>query len=103
MSAGGAEQLGNRALMHGGILPQIDGREMEAETVDRAAQMTQATACQNGRSIRDQRLVNDVEIRLELARIPVTLGLSRRMPRVLELTEQCASGCSQSRIDTRNG
>ena len=35
---GRREQLGDRALVHVGVLPQVERRQMEAEHVDRAAQ-----------------------------------------------------------------
>ena len=34
----GGEELGDRALVHVGVLPEIDRREMEAEHVDGALQ-----------------------------------------------------------------
>ena len=39
LSAG--EQLGNDPLVHVGVLPQVERREMKAENIDGAAQPTQ--------------------------------------------------------------
>ena len=46
---GGGEQFGDGALVHVGVLPQVERREMEAEHVDRAAQRPQAAARENAR------------------------------------------------------
>ena len=44
---GGGDKLGDRALMNGGMLPEVERRQMEAEDVDGAAQRAQATARQD--------------------------------------------------------
>src|SRR5262249_52153354 len=45
------EQLPHRALMHLGILAQIDAREMEAESAGRATQAAQPTTRQPRRAV----------------------------------------------------
>src|SRR5437879_8311717 len=51
-SASHLEQLAHRALMHLGILAQINAREIEAESVGRATQAAQPTTRQRRRAVR---------------------------------------------------
>src|SRR5262249_60674906 len=69
------EQLAHCTLVHVGVLTQIDGCEMEAEDIDRAAQAAQAAARQRRRSIGGKRAMEDVKIGLQFAR-----GFVRRRP-----------------------
>ena len=53
-SASCLKQLAHRALMHLGILAQVNPREMEAESVGRATQAAQPTTRQHRRAVRHE-------------------------------------------------
>ena len=59
------QEFGHRALMHVGILPQVEAGQVEAETVRSAAQVAQAATGQNARAVLDQRVVDKVQVGLE--------------------------------------
>ena len=65
---GGIDQLGDGALVHGGVLPDVEAGEMEAEAIHRAAQQPQPAARDDAGIVGDQRAVEHVEIGLELRR-----------------------------------
>ena len=56
------EQFADDALVHVRVLAQIDRREMEAEDIDRAAQIAQPPLGQDRRAVGDQRIGDDREI-----------------------------------------
>ena len=72
------EQFRHRALMHGGILPDIEPGEMEAETVDGPAQRPQPAARDHAGIVRDQRTIEHVEIGLEFLHARIGRGLADR-------------------------
>ena len=74
------DQFGDRALVHGGILPDIEAGEVEAETIHRAAQQPQPPARDHARIVRDQRAIENIEIGLELPDIGVRSGFADRPP-----------------------
>ena len=78
---GGVDQLGDRALVHGGILPDVETGEMEAEAIHRAAQQPQPAARDHAGIVGEQRTIERVEIGLELCRIGIRLGLADRRAR----------------------
>ena len=76
------DQLGDRALMHGGILPHVEPRQMEAEAIHRPAQQPQPAARDHAGIVRDQRAIEHVEIGLELLTLVIGRGGADRRPRV---------------------
>ena len=57
--------------MHVGILPQINRREMEAETACCAPKRPQPPARDKPRAMQFQRLVDDMQIAAEFIRIAI--------------------------------
>ena len=67
----GFEQLRDHALMHIGILAQIERGEMEAETACCAPQRPQAAAGEKLRAMQLQRLIDDVQVAAEFVGIVI--------------------------------
>ena len=95
--AGRLDQLGHDALVHVGILADVELGEMEAEHVDRAPQRAQPAARQARRGCWRQRVVDRVEIGLELVRRLVGRRRSDRRMRRFELVER-PRRCGEARI-----
>ena len=66
-----AEHLADRALVHVGVLAQIERGEMKAEDIDGAAQVLQAALGQDPRAIGDERCVDDREIGQQFAAVAI--------------------------------
>ena len=64
--------------MHDGVLSQINGREMEAERLDRSAQRDQPAVGHRVRTVLVQGAVDDIEIREQLGRSVVRRSLTDR-------------------------
>ena len=94
------EQFRDRALMHGGILPDVEPGEMEAEAIHGAAQQPQPPARDHAGIVRDQRAVEHVEIGLELLHAGVRSGLADRPAGGFDLQPQ--RGRRQAGIDAGN-
>ena len=86
--AGGIEQLVHDPLVHVGILPQVDRREVEAEYAHGAAQSAQPSLRQVARTICRQRIVNRLEIGAQLGGGGVGGRVADRMPQRLDLIER---------------
>ena len=101
-AGGGAEQLGQGALVHLRILPQVDAREVEAEHFHRAPQGAQSPARDQRRAVGEQGTIEHVEIGAQLGGLRVGLRLRHRVARQHDLT-QSARGRDQPRIDADDG
>ena len=99
VSAGHREQLADRALMHRGILPQIDAREMEAESVGCATQAAQPTARERRRAVGRERMIKNAEVGNELGSLGVRRRLTEGVARRLSLLERPRRR-REARIDT---
>ncbi len=86
------EQLTQRALVHVGVLAQIDGGEMETEDVDRAPQAAQPAARQHLGSIAVKRTMQNIEIGLQFVGRRISRRLSHRAARSLESVERPGRG-----------
>ena len=96
--AGDLEQLGHHALMHVGVLAQVNRRQMKAEHLHRAAQLAQPPAAERGRTVGHQRAVQGVEILGQRGRIGIGFGAGDRVARGL-VAEQCAVGGGQPGVE----
>ena len=94
------DQFGDRALVHGGILPDIEAGEMEAETIHGAAQQPQPPARDHARIVRDQRAIENIEIGLELRRHRHR-AQPRRPARAGNADIQLQRGRGQPRVNAR--
>src|SRR5207302_4021470 len=94
-------QLADRALMHLGILPQIDARKMEAKSVGRATQAAQPTPRQRRRAVGCERTIKDAEVGNEFGSLGVRRRLAYGVARRLRLPERPRRRC-EARIDTRD-
>ena len=65
------DQFGDRALVHGGVLPDVEAGKVKAETIHRPAQQPQPPARDHAGIVRDQRAVENIEIGLEFPDIGV--------------------------------
>ena len=59
------------ALVHFGVLPQIEGRQMKAEHVDGATQIFESAPRKHLATVLDKRAVEDREIGKQLAAVLV--------------------------------
>ena len=73
------EQFGQHGLVLVRTLPQVDGREMEAEHLHRAHQRVQARSGQRLRMVRQQRRLDDAQVRMEFAGVQVRVLRSHGM------------------------
>ena len=94
----GIEQFGDRALMHGRILPDVEPGEMEAEAIHGAAQLPQTPPRDHTGIIRNQRTVEHVEIGLEFLYAFIRRSRADRTPCRLDL--QLCGSRGQSGIDS---
>jgi hypothetical protein len=58
----GLDELGHHALVHVGVLAQVDGRQVEAEHAHRPAQVAQAAAGQGAEPVGGEGAVDDFEL-----------------------------------------
>ena len=92
------DQFGDGALVHGGILPDVEAGEVEAEAIHRAAQQPQPPARDHAGIVRDQRAVENIEIGLELARHRRKARLRRPARRVVP-TSSFSGGRGEPRVN----
>jgi len=93
-----SEQLRHDALVHVGVLSQVDGREMEAERARRVYERSQTPACDPGAAVGDERRAHDLEVGHEFLHAGVRGRACRRMARGFLLAEPLRSR-GQSRVD----
>ena len=66
--AGAREELGDHRLVHVGVLPQVEHREVEAEDLDRADQRREAPRGERRRAVQRERRVDRAQVGEELVR-----------------------------------
>ena len=96
------EQLRDDALVHVGVLAQVDRRQVEAEDGHGPPQLAQPPAGEQGRAVRLQRVVDRLEVGPELRRARVGRRLGDRVPQRRVLVEG-ARGGGDSRVDAGEG
>ena len=87
------EQLAQSALVHVGVLAQIDGGEMKTEDVDGAPQAAQPAARQRLGSIARKRAMQDIEVGLQFVDGFISRRLAHGAARGLESVECPGRGC----------
>ena len=95
------QQFGNRALVNSGVLPHVEACQMEAETIDRAAQQPQTPAGDHAGPVGNERAIDDIEIGLEFGHAGIGRGLADRRP--ARLHAQQMGRCREPRVDTGYG
>ena len=93
----GVDQLGDGALMNGGVLPDVERGEMEAKAIDRAPQPPQPAARDHRAAIGDERMMHHVEVGFELGGVGIRLRLCHRRADVIDAEPLC--GGREPRID----
>ena len=93
----GVDQLGDRALVHRGVLPDIEACEVKAEAIHRPAQQPQPAARDHAGIVRDQRTIENIEIGLEFLDAVIGRRGADRRPSGFHIELQC--GRRQPRID----
>ena len=94
---GGRQDFRHRALVHVGILPEVDRGEMEAEHVEGAPQRPQPTAGDDRAAVRPQRGVDHVEIGREFLDASVGRRVADRLAERHHMVE-LARGPGEARI-----
>jgi hypothetical protein len=74
-----AEEFSDHPLMHVRVLAQINGREVEAEHVDGAANLPQAATGEQGGRVRFERTVDHVEVAREFGGVCICRRCADRM------------------------
>ncbi len=95
---GVGQQFGDHALVHVGVLAQVECRQVEAEHARGVAQPAQAAARDQRRLVTDQRVVDHVEVAHELFGVAVGVGVTDRLPQRLVLVQR-ARGDRQAGVD----